>query len=99
METSCFRTTNLEQAAAILATGTSKFVGLERRSHRTFAFVFDSDQICRRHAEEFRCGLLIVNAKAMADALQVLKDSIFSTLRDRDGGIKWETPTRPPSSP
>lgn len=81
-----YRTTSLEESAAIAAGG-AEFVGLEARSHRSFYFCFTPADVAADLGQQFRSGSLNVNARLLTDSMTLLKDAIFTRLRngDRDG--------------
>ena len=81
-----YRTSSLDEAAAIMAAG-GGFTRLEKKSHRTYLFVFLPSAMAAALADGYLRGTLVVNATALTKAQRDLKDVLFATLRqgDRDG--------------
>lgn len=78
-----YRTSSLDEAAAIAAAGAT-FIGLEQKSHRSYYFVFQPADTASCLAGKYQRGVLTVNATSMTDSLTILKDAVFSRLRNGD---------------
>jgi len=77
-----FKTKDLYEASALYAVKTP-ILAIERDGKQCW-FVFDKPEDCRKNANSYWQGELVVNAKDFADAIRTLKDRIFAQ--------QWTTP-------
>jgi hypothetical protein len=75
------RTPNLDEAAYQLSQTDVRFVGLERRSERSFFFIFEPKERCEQHKLDFISGKAMCRARDFADALRRCKDLVYSAER------------------
>ncbi len=77
METEYYKTKDLAEAGALIVKK-QQLVEIEREG-KTCWFVFQNGQECQRLSNEFFFGELLLNARDYYEALNRLKNRIFST--------------------
>ena len=82
-EKTFFKTRQLSEAAAIISAG-GRFVGLERKSPRTFEFLLEPADLCRNLSSNFYSEKLLIDAKNLLQQVENLKDVLFEKLRKED---------------